>query len=242
MLRSTASSLGRRAVHPSRLSSTSLSWLRTSTGVSISSNSVRISITPSKLTGIARMSSSTSSTPPHVSNLGNSSSDSGDKTFAVRHPSSPDVIVHTVQASTAADVSTAISAASVAQKAWARTSLDARRGIFLRAAQLLESGEGEWVKRVCEANKQETPCTDAWAGLQIGWMGPQLRQLAASVGEALRMEVHEVGGELGSQQRFDEDRYWMATWRDVERGLGEQRCEGRGVKPPTALNASCAAF
>lgn len=155
---------------------------------------------------IARMSSTSSSKTPHVSNLGHgaaattaanghttSSNDEG-PTFAVRHPSHPDAIVHTVQASTASDVSAAITAAHAAQKSWARTPLAKRREIILHAAHLLET-DATWAQKVMDANKRETECSDAWAGLQIGWMGPQLRQLAASVGEALRMEVHEVGGE-----------------------------------------------
>lgn len=112
------------------------------------------------------------------------------KTFKVTHPHS-NAVPHLVQASTAADLRTAVETCQRAQRGWANTPLTQRIAVIVRAADLLEDEASGWATRFAEANEAETDVGAWWAHEQPKLVPGMMRSWCGVVEEALREEVVE---------------------------------------------------
>ncbi|KAJ7150967.1 Aldehyde/histidinol dehydrogenase [Mycena crocata] len=101
------------------------------------------------------------------------SSDSA--TFQVRNTSVGGVVGISASASSA-DCNAAVEAAGRAFKTWEKTTPYARRDIFLKAADLIESDR--WRELVTKTAIEETGCTPAWAAADAA-AAPVLRTVAS---------------------------------------------------------------
>ena len=86
-----------------------------------------------------------------------------------------------VAAAGAADVTRAVDAAQRAFPSWSQTSPAARRRIFLRAADLMETKAAEAIPLMAE----EVGGVAGWAGFNLGLAAGMLREAAAAIGQPL---------------------------------------------------------
>jgi len=98
----------------------------------------------------------------------------GGRTFEDRDPFTGEVVVE-VAAGTRDDARRAIEVAAAAAPAWAQTPPAARQGIFLKAADVLESRQDEVVSLLA----RETGCTFGMGMFQMHFVPGLLRQAAA---------------------------------------------------------------
>lgn len=109
-------------------------------------------------------------------------------TFEVRDPFTGDEVA-SVAAGTREDARRAVAAASEAFAGWAATPPGARQGIFLRAADILESRRDEIVGLLA----RETGCTFGFGMFQMHFTPGLLRQAAATayapIGEVIPSDV-----------------------------------------------------
>ncbi len=98
----------------------------------------------------------------------------GGRTFEDRDPFTGEVLVE-VAAGSREDARRAIEVAAAAAPAWAQTPPAARQGIFLKAADLLESRQDEVVSLLA----RETGCTFGMGMFQMHFVPGLLRQAAA---------------------------------------------------------------
>ena len=98
------------------------------------------------------------------------------KTYEDLDPFTGDVVAH-VTAGTREDARRAIEAAAEAFPAWAQTPPAARQGIFLSAADILESRRDEIVSLLA----RETGCSFGFGMFQMGFTPGLLRQAAGAV-------------------------------------------------------------
>ncbi|HZO33545.1 MAG TPA: aldehyde dehydrogenase family protein [Gaiellaceae bacterium] len=99
---------------------------------------------------------------------------SGD-TFDDLDPFTGDVVAR-VPAGTRADAAKAVDAAAAAFPAWAQSAPAVRQGVFLKAADVLESRRDEIVSLLA----RETGCTFGFGMFQMGFVAGLLRQAAAT--------------------------------------------------------------
>jgi len=99
---------------------------------------------------------------------------SGD-TFDDLDPFTGDVVAR-VPAGTRADAAKAVDAAAAAFPAWAQSAPAVRQGVFLKAADALESRRDEIVSLLA----RETGCTFGFGMFQMGFVAGLLRQAAAT--------------------------------------------------------------
>ena len=108
----------------------------------------------------------------------------GGGTFEDRDPFTGDVVA-TVAAGSRADAARAVEAAAAAFPSWSRTAPAVRQGVFLKAADLLESRRDEVVGLLA----RETGCTFGFGMFQMGFVAGLLRYSAslpyAPVGEVI---------------------------------------------------------
>lgn len=115
-------------------------------------------------------------------------------TFAISHPSKG--VVHSVERSTPADVTSALDSLSSGLQKWKATPLAERAAVFSRAAEILSDESSGWAAKLVESNMAETSVTKWWSAAQIGMATGALRTLAGSAEAALKEE--EVALEHGA--------------------------------------------
>ena len=98
----------------------------------------------------------------------------GGRTFEDRDPFNDAVVAH-VAAGSRADAHRAVEAAAAAAPAWAQTPPAVRQGIFLKAAEILESRQDEIVSLLA----RETGCTFGFGMFQMHFVPGLFRQAAA---------------------------------------------------------------
>src|ERR1700761_2481544 len=105
---------------------------------------------------------------------GEASAATGGATFERRDPMTGEIAT-TTAAATVDDVERIISAAAKAFESWSETGPGARRALLLKAADVMESRAGDFIKLMLE----ETGATAPWAGFNVHLAAGILREAAA---------------------------------------------------------------